>query len=119
MIADPLVVTIAGAAKSLNKINQGDYGSEFLLRESLKEYRAKIRHSKTKPDVNGQSYDRHNFELTVTTFATSSAPENVQTFYFVMHALPANSDVELADAVMDLMIASSDALMKQMVAWQS
>jgi hypothetical protein len=119
MIADPLVVTIAGAAKSLNKINQDSYGSEYLLRESLKEYRAKVRHSTTKADSFGQSYDRHNFELTIKTFATSTVPENVQTFYFVMHALPGNSDVELADAVADLMIASTDAFLKQLVAWQS
>lgn len=119
MIADPLVVTIAGVAISLNKINQDSYGSEFLFRDSTKEYRAKVRHSTTKADSTGQAYDRHNFELNVTTFAAGAVPESHQKFYFVMEALPVNSNVDMPDAVADLMIASTDAFLKQLVSWQS
>jgi hypothetical protein len=36
-----------------------------------------------------------------------------------MEALPVNSNVDMPDAVADLMIASTDAFLKQLVSWQS
>lgn len=119
MLADPLVLTINAVAKSLNKINQDGYGSEYLLRDSTTEYRAKVRHSRTKADLTGQAYDRHNFEFTVTTFAVGDTPERHQRFYFVHECLPSDTNVDMPDAVADLMIASSDAFLKSLVAWQS
>lgn len=119
MLADPLVVTINAVAKSLNKINQDGYGSEYLLRDATTEYRAKVRHSRTKADLNGVAYDRHNFELTVTTFAAGDVPESHQRFYFVHECKPGDTNVDMPDAVADLMIASSDAFLKSLVAWQS
>jgi hypothetical protein len=118
-VSDPLVITIAGSAKSLNKINQDSFGSEFLLRESLAEYRAKIRHSTTKPDANGRTYDRHNFEVTITTFAAGAVPEYHRKFYFVDEVLPSATDVDMPDAVADLMIASTDAFLLKLLTWQS
>jgi len=118
-IADPLVITLAVAgAKSLNKINQDNYGSEFLLRETLVEYRAKVRHSVTKPDANGVVYDRHNFEVVITTFATSTVPEFHEKFYFVQENVRGQTNVDLPDAVADLMIASTDAFLVKLNTWQ-
>lgn len=118
-ISDPLVITLAVAgAKSLNKINQDNYGSEFLLRETLVEYRAKVRHSKGKPDANGVTYDRHNFEVVITTFATALLPEFHEKFYFVMEVPPGQTSVDLADAVADLVIATSNAFPLKLISWQ-
>jgi len=117
-ISDPLVITINGNAKSLNKINQDNYGSEFLLRESLIEYRAKVRHSKSKPDASGVVYERHNCEVVATTFATDTVPETYEQFYIVMVRQASKTDVDLPDAVCDLLIASTDAFLLKLNTWQ-
>lgn len=117
-IQDPLVLSINGNSKSLNRINQDNYGSEFLLTESLAEYRAKVRHSKLKPDRNGIAYCNHNFEIVITTYATESTPESYEKFYFNMIRKPGVVDVDLPDAVADLMIASTDAFLLKLNTWQ-
>lgn len=117
-IPDPLVITINGSAKSLNKINQDNYGSEFLLREATQEIRAKVRHSKLKADANGIVRDNHNFEVVVTTFATDTTVEDYEKFYSNMIRNPSKTDVDLPDAVADLMIASSDAFLLKLNTWQ-
>lgn len=118
-ITDPMLITIAGNAKNLNKINQDGYGSEYLLRETLQEIRAKVRHSTTKPDANGVAYDRHNFEVTITVFATDTVPEYHDKFYFVMERKASQTDVDMPDAVADLMIASTDAFLVKLNTWQT
>jgi hypothetical protein len=80
-----LTITINAVAKVLNRINQDNYGSEFYLRETLVSYRYKIRHSKVKATAAvPYAQDRHNVELTVTTFATSTVPQHVSTYYSVI-----------------------------------
>jgi len=118
-VSDPLVITIAGSAKSLNKINQDSFGSEFLLRETLQEIRAKVRHSTSKADANGVVYERHNFEVVITIFATSTVPEYHDKFYFVMERKASQTDVDMPDAVADLMIASTDAFLLKLNTWQT
>lgn len=118
-LADPLVLPFSGGSKSLNRINQDGYSSEYLLRESLVEYRAKVRHGTTKPDASGQVYDRHNFEVIKKTFAAGDVPEFIEKFYFVSERLPAQSGTEIADGVADLMIASSNAFLVSLNSWQS
>jgi len=78
-------ITINAIAKVLNRINQDNYGSEFYLRETLVSYRLKIRHSKVKASVEKPYVqDRHNAELVITTFATSTVPQKASTYYTVM-----------------------------------
>jgi hypothetical protein len=118
-LADPLVLPFSGGSKSLNRINQDGYSSEYLLRETLVEYRAKVRHSTTKADKSGQVSDRHNFEVSKKTFAVGDTPEFIERFYIVNERLPSQSGVELADGVADLMIASSNAFLVALNSWQS
>lgn len=118
-VADPLVLTINAVPISLNKINQDSYGSEFLYRNATTEYRAKVRHSTTKPNEDGLVYERHNFEVVVTTFAVTGTPESHDKFYFVMERLASQVDTYMPNAVADLMIASSDAFLVQLTTWQS
>lgn len=117
-VSDPLTITINGNAKALNKINQDNYGSEFLLREATQEIRATVRHSTVKSKTGGVAHDRHNFEVVVTTFATETVPEDYEKFYFVMERAPSVVDVDMPDAVADLMIASSDAFLLKLNTWQ-
>lgn len=106
-----------GAAKVLTLINNDNYASEYLLKDTASEFRLKIRHSKTKA---GQ--DRHNAELVETVYPTEALPNGkVRKFYFVVEndfddgvAAVAN-----ADAMCDLAIATADAFLNQLNSWQS
>ena len=82
MFADPLVVTVNAVAKSLNRINQDSYGSEYFLREALQEWRLKIRHT-TYKNAAGVLTDRHNFEFVNTVYATTTAAAIVRKIYSV------------------------------------
>lgn len=72
MFTDPAVITIAGAAKSLIRINQDGYSSEYLLRTSTEEFRLFVRNSSRYDKKRGAQIDRHNFELIHSTFATTA-----------------------------------------------
>lgn len=85
--ANPLVITLGGSggtAKSLPKINQDAYGSEYYLRESAQEFRVKIRHTTETPAVGKAALDRHNVELTHITFGTAGAPDVMRQVYMVV-----------------------------------
>lgn len=71
MLGDSITVTINAVAKILKKINQDQYSSEYLLRETTGEYRMKVRHSTDKALTRGEQMDRHNVELTVTSFGVA------------------------------------------------
>lgn len=75
MFSDTITVTINSVAKVLNRINQDKYSSEYFLRETLGEFRLRIRNTsyldKTRPVP--VTVDRHNFELTETIYPVSPA----------------------------------------------
>lgn len=119
MLGNTFTITVGGVAKVLAKINQDTYTSEYMFRDATEQYIAKIRHSRTKA-VNGYpSYDRHNCEVVRTTFATPSAAESYQKFYFVLEQHASNTSVEMPDAVADLLIASSNAFLVSLLGWES
>lgn len=108
-----------GSSRVLVKINQDNYSSEYLLRISTAEYRAKIRHSRTKATSLRPSYDRHNFEIVKTVFAAGDVAEYDQKFYFVMEQLASDDIVPLADSICDLAIASTNAFLVSLTGWES
>jgi len=61
--ADPTVVTINAIGKSLVRINQDGYSSEYRLREALGEYTLNVRNSSRTDSKTGVKTDRHNVEL--------------------------------------------------------
>lgn len=71
MFGDSIILTVNAIAKTLKKINQDSYSSEYLLRESDGEYRLRVRHSKEKALLRGETMERHNVELTRTLFGTA------------------------------------------------
>lgn len=71
MLGDTISITVNAVAKTLKKINQDQYSSEYLLRETDGEYRMKVRHSTDKALVRGERMDRHNVELTRTLYGTA------------------------------------------------
>lgn len=84
MLGDTVGITVNAVAKTLAKINQDGYSSEYYLRETLQEFRMKIRHSKDRPAADGVQVDRHNVELTQTVYATSTTPEIIRRSYTVI-----------------------------------
>lgn len=119
MLGDTLVLPLLSGNVTVVKINQDGYSSEYLYSAPTYEYRVKVRHTKTGKDATGQSYDRHNFEATKTTFAAGAVPEFHLKFYFVIECLPGNTSFDLADGICDLAIASSDALLTKLMGWES
>jgi len=79
-----LTLVFNGVNTVLNRINQGSYGSEYLLTGTLGEWRVKIRHSKEAPSaLSVRGFDRHNLEVTYTIFATATVPQRVKQAYVV------------------------------------
>lgn len=76
MFADTITFTIDSVAKVLNRINQDGYSSEYFLRTTADEFRAKIRHS-SYTDKAGRSIDRHNVELVQTVYAATADDTDV------------------------------------------
>lgn len=118
MLGNTLVIN-DGSSRTLVKINQDGYSSEYYLRTATHIYRAFIRHSRTKATTSVPSYDRHNVEFVKTTLATVSVPEFYEKFYFVDERLAGDTDVTLADAVADLAIASSNSFLNDIAGWQN
>jgi hypothetical protein len=119
MLANPLVLPQTGGNISVTKIRYDDYSSEYLYRTSTSRYVAKIRHSKVNKGVDKVEYDRHNFEVVQTIFAAGAVAEYERKFYFVYDNLPSDTSVDLADAIADLMIASSNAFLVSLQNWES
>lgn len=93
-IANPLVITYNAVAKNLPRINMDNYGSEYLLQETLQEFRVKIRHQKESPK-DGVVYDRHNVELTHVLYATATDPAKTTVEYVVIRNVLAETATEL------------------------
>lgn len=105
--ANPLVINYAAGTKSLPKINNDNYGSEYYLRESTQEFRVKIRHSKEQARSGTPQVERHNVEFTRVVFATESSPEITQQVYAVFRVQRGDSvtdAAELGAAMSDLMV---------------
>jgi hypothetical protein len=120
MLGDTLVLPQAGGDITLRKINQDQYSSEYLFRDTTSQYRARIRHTKTNiTPLRPLAYDRHNLEVVQTVFAAGDVAEYERKFYFVLEHKPGDTSVALADAVCDKAILTSNALLVSLLGWES
>lgn len=103
----------------LQKISQSGYSSEYLFKNSTHEYRARIRHSKTKATASSPVKDRHNVEIVETIFASGEVAEYTRKVYIVIEVLPNETDVKLVDAFADWLIATADAAITSLLGWES
>lgn len=118
-----ITFTINAVAVVLNRINQDSYGSEWLLRETLSEYRVKIRHSKETQKgapTSMRGVDRHNLEFTHTIYATSTVPEIVRQFYVVYRTMPGDDLTALTNDLTGFVVALNGGTMKaDLLTWLS
>lgn len=120
MLGSTLTLPQAGGDIVLVKVDSSDkYSSEYKLRTSTSMYVAKIRHNFLTKGVDKVKYDRHNFEIVQTIFASGAIPEYERKFYFVMENLPSDTSVAMVDAVLDLGIASSNAFLVSLGGFES
>jgi hypothetical protein len=117
MFSNTIVLTVASVAKTLVKINQDSYASEYLLRDTLDSYRLQIRHSNAKRG--SLSVDRHNVELVHTVYATATTPEIVRKAYLVFEQDKADSVVNEVAALAAWLTASTNAAMVSLSNWES
>jgi len=112
--------TVNSVAKVLKRINQDNYGSEYLLRDSVEEYRMLIRHQLEAPRAGAERFDRHNVELTHTVFATSTDPVIIRQLYIVVRNRAADSGTDtgyLFDAFINAL--DNATLQGDLLTWQN
>lgn len=120
MLANTITLPLPSGNVILTRINQDGYSSEYLKRNTLDQYRMVVRHSRVNPSAGrSEQYDRHNVEVVHTVFAAGAVPQYDQKVYFVLECKPGDSAIDVADGLFDLAIATSDALMVQLQAWES
>lgn len=119
MLGDTFVLPMSGGDVTLRKINQDGYSSEYLYRNSASEYRVRVRHSKTSAKSGAPAKDRHNVEVTLTTFADGENPEYEAKSYHVFEHVPDDTSVDLALALTTKLAATSGALLVQLLGWES
>lgn len=119
MLGDTITFTINAVAKTLKKINQDSYSSEYLLREATGEYRAKVRHSNEKAVIRGERMSRHNVELSYTNYGTNQLDDGYAIIASTTIRNPANADAVAVDQLSDGLAAFVSANGVALVNWES
>jgi len=112
--------TITLGSTTLTKIREQDYSSEYLYRSDAASLSLKIRHSRTKETVTKKPQDRHNVEITLTTFATTTAEEFTSKVYVVWDFRPNRGSLDSAalTAYLNAFI-DNPANITSLVGWES
>lgn len=119
-IANPLVITLGGSggtAKSLVRVTQDNYGSEYLLRESTQEFRATIRHSKDTVGANALPLERHTMKFTWTVYGSAGEPDTIREVYTVLRSNKADDADDIADLGTAMSYLLDDTVYKQLIGW--
>lgn len=116
--ADPLVVTVNSVAKSLARINQDQYGSEYFLREAAQEFRLKIRNS-SYTDTNKVLTDRHNMEFTNTVYSTLTTPKLVRKTYSVFEHARNDTDAAVLQGFNGFIAFNTSAAIQKLLNYES
>lgn len=120
MLADPQSATFTLGVKTLVRVNQDQYSSEYYLREADTEYRIRIRHTKVAvSSKNPLGLERHNVEFTETTFANGAVPEFTRKCYAVIEAPASKMNNAMWACATGWLSASSYANAAAINQWQS
>jgi hypothetical protein len=111
--SDPITVTINSVAKTLVRLNQDSYSSEYFLKEATGEITVKIRNTSFQRD--GQTIDRHNVELTQTIYATATVPSFTRKAYTVIENSRSDTFAEVVFAGLALAGFTNSANLTKLV----
>lgn len=112
MFSATITLTIDGEAKVLNRISDGNYSSEYYLRETEGEFTLRIRNSKNISKARaGKMIHRHNVELVHNVFPTPTKLATERKAYIVLEneaddglVDPVNFNVAFVDFFTDINI---------------
>lgn len=93
MFDNTLTITINSVAKTLNRINQDKYSSEYFLREATGEYRLRIRNTSYVDKTRKLPIDRHNLELIHTLYPTSELQRSAVAKFYAVFELDQGADI--------------------------
>jgi hypothetical protein len=117
--AKPLVIAYAAGNKTLQLVNQDNYGSEYYLRETTQEFRVKIRHQRENPQKDGTVMHRHNVSFTRTVFGTAPAPDVIQEAYLVFRHGSRDNIADAAEIGASMSLLINEAAYNDLGAWLS
>lgn len=123
MFADPAVITVNGVAKSLTRINQDGYSSEYLLRNATEEFRLRTRNSSYRKKGDSVLTDRHNVEFIHTVFPVAPATRStVRKTYAVIENEQGDTladPINVASAMFTFLTASTNANITKLLNFES
>lgn len=120
MFSDTITITIDSVAKVLPRINQDGYSSEYFLRETLGEFRLKLRNSTYVDKVRKVSVDRHNVELVHTVYPVSPAVvSTVRKAYSVLENDRTDATTDVAKFGAGTFAFNTEANLTKLINWES
>lgn len=120
MFADTLTVTINAVAIVLNRINQDGYTSEYYLKNTLDDYRMRLRNSTFNDKTRGVKVDRHNIELVHTIFPVAPATlSTIRKYYCVFENDATDSNAAIGKFVLGIAAFQTEANAVKLANWES
>lgn len=119
MLGDTITITVNAVARVLSKINQDNFAAEYLLRTATEEFRVNVRHSTESAKVGIRPFERHNFELRHTVFATLTVAEVIRITATTIRCMKGDDPAAVVLTAKGETAWLSDANLAKLVAWES
>lgn len=119
MLGDTVTITVNAVAKALSKINQDQYASEYYLKETGKEFRLRVKHSKDKVAAGKTPRDRHVITFTETIYATAIVDEIVRQSSVTIVGNNSDLVVDQQQDLSGLLAYLSAANIQKLINWES
>lgn len=120
MFDNTLDISVGGVTKTLNRVADDGYTSEYLLKDDgVGDYRLKIRHSTYVDKTRGVPVDRHNVELSYLFYADPGEPNQLHKAYVIFEndaRVSATYSVDRNEALVDFL---TDANLLKLHNWES
>jgi len=120
MFSDTLVVTVNTVDKTLVRINQDAYASEYLLREDTGEFSLRLRNTSYTRAGTGVKVDRHNVELVHTVYgAAVGDPPVIRKAYIVFENDRGDPLADAEDFTFGLVSFLTEVNIGKLLNWES
>lgn len=122
MFSDTITITINSVAKTLNRISQDKYSSEYFLRGTDDEFRLRIRNTSyvDKTRNGGLPVDRHNVEVIQTVYPTvDRAHPRIRKYYSVFELDQGDTITDIVNFTVGCNAFLSSGNATKMANWES